>query len=197
MLAKLSSVRIMSAASRATSVPALPIAMPMSAALSAGASLTPSPVIATTSLHRLQRLGDAHLVLGHDAREDDLAGERLLERVVVHLLEVGAGDDVRVGRRDDADLARDRLGGQAVVAGDHDDADAGGVALGDGVGDLGARRVLHRLEAEQRQALLHRVAMSAASSPALDRALGDRDDAQRLRARGGRWRRARRRGRRR
>jgi len=39
----------MSAASRATSVPARPIAMPMSAAFSAGASLTPSPVIATTS----------------------------------------------------------------------------------------------------------------------------------------------------
>ena len=39
----------MSAASRDTSVPVMPIAMPMSAALSAGASLTPSPVIATTS----------------------------------------------------------------------------------------------------------------------------------------------------
>ncbi len=39
----------MSAASFATSVPVMPIAMPMSAALSAGASFTPSPVIATTS----------------------------------------------------------------------------------------------------------------------------------------------------
>ena len=64
--------------------------------------------------------------------------------------------DARVGARDDADLARDGLGGQAVVAGDHDDADAGGVALGDGAGDLGARRVLHGLEAEQGQARLHR-----------------------------------------
>ena len=49
MVAKLSSARIMSAASRETSVPVIPIAMPMSAALRAGASLTPSPVIATTS----------------------------------------------------------------------------------------------------------------------------------------------------
>ena len=47
--AKLSSVRIMSAASLATSVPATPIATPMSAFLSAGASFTPSPVTATIS----------------------------------------------------------------------------------------------------------------------------------------------------
>ena len=46
MVAKLSSVNVMSAAPLATSVP-LPIAQPMSAAFSAGASLTPSPVIAT------------------------------------------------------------------------------------------------------------------------------------------------------
>jgi hypothetical protein len=39
----------MSAASRVTSVPVIPMAIPISAALMAGASLTPSPVIATTS----------------------------------------------------------------------------------------------------------------------------------------------------
>ena len=48
MVAKLSSTRIMSDASLATSVPVIPIATPMSAALRAGASLTPSPVMATT-----------------------------------------------------------------------------------------------------------------------------------------------------
>jgi hypothetical protein len=45
--AKLSSVRTIVAASRATSVPLAPIATPMSALRSAGASLTPSPVRAT------------------------------------------------------------------------------------------------------------------------------------------------------
>ena len=45
--AKLSSVRIMSAAPLATSVPVMPMATPMSACLSAGASFTPSPVMAT------------------------------------------------------------------------------------------------------------------------------------------------------
>jgi hypothetical protein len=49
MLAKLSSSRIRSAASLATSVPLMPMAMPMSAVFSAGASLTPSPVTATIS----------------------------------------------------------------------------------------------------------------------------------------------------
>ena len=43
----------MEAASRATSVPRPPMAMPMCAALSAGASLTPSPVMAVTSPFRL------------------------------------------------------------------------------------------------------------------------------------------------
>eukprot|EP00966_Prymnesium_polylepis_P201365 4665973-Prymnesium_polylepis.1 len=49
MVAKLSSASTMSAASLATSVPEMPIAMPILACLSAGASLTPSPVIAGTS----------------------------------------------------------------------------------------------------------------------------------------------------
>ena len=47
MVEKLSSVRIITAASLVTSVPVIPMAMPMSAFFTAGASLTPSPVIAT------------------------------------------------------------------------------------------------------------------------------------------------------
>ncbi len=41
--------KIISAASLATSVPVIPIDMPISAFLIAGESLTPSPVTATTS----------------------------------------------------------------------------------------------------------------------------------------------------
>ena len=52
IVAKLSSVRIIVAASFETSVPVIPIAMPMSALFSAGASFTPSPVIATMSPFR-------------------------------------------------------------------------------------------------------------------------------------------------
>lgn len=47
---KLSSVRIISDASFATSVPAIPIAKPTSAFFNAGPSFVPSPVTATTSL---------------------------------------------------------------------------------------------------------------------------------------------------
>ena len=47
--AKLSSRSVTEAASLLTSVPEIPIAMPTSAFFSAGASLTPSPVMATTS----------------------------------------------------------------------------------------------------------------------------------------------------
>ena len=49
IVAKLSSARTMSAASRATSVPVWPIAIPTSAWRRAGASFTPSPVAATTA----------------------------------------------------------------------------------------------------------------------------------------------------
>ena len=56
IVAKLSSVSVMSDAPFATSVPVMPIAQPMSAALSAGASLTPSPVMETTWPLRCQAL---------------------------------------------------------------------------------------------------------------------------------------------
>ena len=49
IVAKLSSVNITSAASFDTSVPTIPIAHPISAVFNAGASFTPSPVIATIS----------------------------------------------------------------------------------------------------------------------------------------------------
>ena len=47
IVAKLSSARIIDAASLETSVPVIPIATPISAFFNAGASFTPSPVIAT------------------------------------------------------------------------------------------------------------------------------------------------------
>ena len=66
MVLKLSSVRIMSDASFATSVPAMPIATPMSACCSAGASFTPSPVIAVISPICFSRLINCFLCTGSD-----------------------------------------------------------------------------------------------------------------------------------
>ena len=78
----------MSEASIATSVP-VPIARPRSAWASAGASLTPSPTIATTRPSSCSRRMTSALPAGQDV-----------------------GDDLV-----DPDLGRDRAGGRGVVAG--------------------------------------------------------------------------------
>ena len=62
---------------------------------------------------------------------------------------------------DDADALGDGLGGDGVVAGDHDDLDAGRAALGDGVGHGGTRRVNHRHQADEAQVLQREVDLVA------------------------------------
>ena len=69
-MAKLSSVRIIAAASLETSVPVMPIAMPMSACWSAGASLTPSPVMLDDVALALEDVDEANLLLGRHAGDD-------------------------------------------------------------------------------------------------------------------------------
>ena len=63
----------------ATSVP-VPIAMPTSACASAGASLTPSPAIATTSPFALKPLHDRGLVLRQHVGEHVVDAERRRRR---------------------------------------------------------------------------------------------------------------------
>ena len=82
----------MSPASTATSVPA-PIAIPTSAVTSAGASLTPSPTIATRFPLRRKRLDDLRLAVGEHLRVDGV----------------------------DPELSRHRLGDRPGVAGEHRD----------------------------------------------------------------------------
>ena len=94
----------MSAASMATSVP-VPMAMPTSAWARAGASLMPSPTMATSFALVLEASHLGGLVLGQDLGQDPV----------------------------DAHLAGDGLGGAAVVAGDHHDFQAQGVQRGDGL----------------------------------------------------------------
>ena len=83
------------ALSMATSVPEL-IASPTSAAARAGASLTPSPAIATTRPSLAEPLDDVALVVGQHVGLDPV----------------------------DAEAAGDGFGGDPVVAGEHDDLDA-------------------------------------------------------------------------
>ena len=74
MDAKLSSVSVMVAASLATSVPEIPMAIPMSARLSAGASFTPSPVMATTSPPRLSAETIRSLCAGDTRAKTEVPG---------------------------------------------------------------------------------------------------------------------------
>ena len=82
----------MSAASLATSVPLMPMAMPMSAFFSAGASFTPSPVMATTCPSPLERLDDLQLVLGRDAGEHRCVGHGPLPARIVQAGQLAAVD---------------------------------------------------------------------------------------------------------
>lgn len=63
---KLSSRSMMPAAYLATSVPAIPIAKPMSAFFRAGASLVPSPVIATTFSNCFKPVAKRYLSSGEE-----------------------------------------------------------------------------------------------------------------------------------
>ena len=77
----------MSAASLDTSVPAMPMATPMSAFFNAGESLTPSPVTATmlpALCRALVALHNEQLLLGTRPGEGDLivGSDQLVEHVV-------------------------------------------------------------------------------------------------------------------
>ncbi len=76
----------------------------------------------------------------------------------------------------DPDLAGDRGRGERMVARDHDDPDPGGVAAGDGFGDLGARRVQHRDQPQEAESLLGLLARRRLAAP--DLALREREHAQ-------------------
>mmetsp|Transcript_25715 Transcript_25715/g.72046 ORF Transcript_25715/g.72046 Transcript_25715/m.72046 type:complete len:339 (+) Transcript_25715:611-1627(+) len=73
---KLSSRMIISEASFATSVPAIPIARPTSACLSAGASLVPSPVTPTTCLLAIRRCTRVSLSSGSERAKTWRRGRR-------------------------------------------------------------------------------------------------------------------------
>ena len=124
----------------------------MAAFFSAGASFTPSPVIATTWPLRLKRGDHAELVGRGDASINldvvDLAGELLLG----HGLQLGARDHPPATEY--AQLAGDGLRRQGVIAGDHHHLDAGPRAPLDRRPGLGPGRVDHADESEQRHALL-------------------------------------------
>jgi hypothetical protein len=145
MEAKSSFVRTRAAASRATSVPRPPIAMPMVAALSAGG------VVHAVARHRHdvsprhESANDPELLLGHHAGEDRRRPDTRDELVVPERVELRSGQRLPCP---EARGVRDGASGLGVVAGDHDDMDPGGAALGDGFGHARADRIFEPDEAE-------------------------------------------------
>jgi hypothetical protein len=122
------------------------MAMPMSACLRAGASLTPVAGHCHHLAARLQGAHQAQLLLGFDTGEyvGFLRGER--QRFLVERRQLAPGQ--RPQRRE-PDLAGNRQRGDGVVAGDHLDPDAGRVAAADRADRRLARRIDHAGDADQ------------------------------------------------
>merc|ERR1719253_1593029 len=123
MVAKLSSARIISEASRATSVPSLPMATPISAALRAGASLTPSPVMEEICPLAWRALTMRILFWGEARAKTLLGHDGLLDLVVGHGIELGAGNCLGVLLVDKAEHVSDGGSGILVVSGNHGNTD--------------------------------------------------------------------------
>ena len=132
----------------ATSVP-LPMATPMSAALMAGASLTPSPVIATTSPFFLSVSASSTLCSGATRPTTPMLVDSLEPLRFGQRGELGAED--RLAR--DVELLGDRRSGDDVVARHHPHPDVRRLRVGDGGLRLLARRIDHADEARHLQAL--------------------------------------------
>ena len=116
------------------------MATPMCAAFSAGASLTPSPVIATTSPLALEAPAPGAASARAATRQKTLrVGQARRSCGVVQRPRVSAPVSTRRSPRARPD-ARWPRGGR-IVAGDHDHADARRTAFGDGGRHLGPHRI--------------------------------------------------------
>ena len=133
-------------------MPVMPIATPMSAVFRAGASFTPSPVIATTLPFSLSSRTRRTLSSGATRAMTPISSSSLRSCSSLIAANCGAGDRPAL----DAQLPGDRGGRRRVVAGDHPDPDPGVVALGDRDLGLGSRRVDDADHRQQRE-LLHLV----------------------------------------
>ena len=132
----------------ATSVP-LPIAIPMWAALIDGASLTPSPVIATTSPFCLSVSTSSTLCSGATRPTMPIRSIRSQTLGLAHRGELRTEDRLPV----DPELLRDRRAGDDVVTGDHPNSDVSLLGVLDGLLRRRARRVDHPHEARHLDAV--------------------------------------------
>src|SRR6516164_9037846 len=125
----------------------MPMATPMSAFLSEGASFTPSPVM----LVGLNCIHQAKFVLGARTREHVDITNALLQGGGVHILDLGAGDCCLAVA--DTKHLGDCCSGDFVITRDHRDANAAAVAFLDGLNRFLARRIEKADQAEQDEGL--------------------------------------------
>ena len=95
------------------------MATPMSAHFRAGASFTPSPVMATTSPLELQRLDDLHLVVRRHPRRRRRSPQSPPPTGLRTSAPTRRPSDAPA-RAKESDLPSDRFRGHHMVAGDHD-----------------------------------------------------------------------------
>ena len=119
-----SSCRTMDAASLATSVPRSPMATPTSDFLSAGASLTPSPSMATISPRAWSASITVSLSCGATRLNAPTWGHAPDSSSACQLRQLAPVDHLIV-RGQQTELTTDRLGGQPLIAGHHDGAQPG------------------------------------------------------------------------
>ena len=99
----------------------------------------------------LQDIDHSEFVLGIDPGKEDLLLDFFFQRLIAHVSEHGAGDDLGLLGCDDAHLFGDRQGRQSVIPRDHDDPDTGAMAAGKGILDLGARGIVHGSQSDEDQ----------------------------------------------
>src|SRR5699024_2364816 len=101
----------------------------------------------------LPGVDDADLMLrGHPGVDRDVL-QPLVQIGVAHLVKLHAGEGL-VPLQEDAQLPGDGGGGDLVVAGDHDGADAALLGVGHGLDGLGPGRVDHGNEADEGEVVL-------------------------------------------
>ena len=115
-----------------------PMAMPTCAAISAGASLTPSPVMATISPSRLSAFTRRSLCSGCTRAKTLVVADALpASRRPAHRCR----DPAARRRPSPVRPGSDGAGGFKMVAGQHDDAHTGGACFGDRLGHAGPQRI--------------------------------------------------------
>jgi len=118
-------------------------------------------------------------VFGGDAGKDYLPFHHLHQVLFAHAFKLHAGNHAQVFAFYDANPAGDALCGEAVIPGNHDDADAGVAALLHRFGNVHARRVHHGNHTKEGQVCLDRFHLVVVQFPR-ESAHGGRQYAQPL-----------------